>query len=121
MTQAATEVGAGGLRQSVLGSGRAVAPAAAAILVAAITPGLGTWAIKVKTMLGVGAIAADESNLTLDVTGVAVMTIPSRLGTDEITITRRLAAVDTVRIAVVANATAAIVYSAAIVCDRISG
>lgn len=121
MIQTAYNVGSGGLAPSVNRIGRAVAPLAAANIIAPFSPGAGVWAIRASGVIGGAAIlGADIGNMELQVDGIsqAIIPVPSDRAVVDIAL---LSAVSTVSVRVVGNATAAMVYVANLALVRVSG
>lgn len=108
----------GGLAESVTLNGRAVAPAAAAVIVAASAAQTGTFLAEITITVGTGGIAADEGNIEVQRGVVTFITPATRIGTQTIKTLVRLDA-QAVRAIVTANATAAVVYVINIVLTRI--
>lgn len=114
---------------STITSGVAAAPAAAVVLAAAVTPGVaGTYLVEARGSTGGAVAAIDAGNMAVQRTGVTLGLICNGVGiaaqpapqNGEFSALVTLTAVDTLRIVVVANATAATQYAASLTATKVN-
>jgi len=105
---------------STVKAGKAAAPAAAAVLIAAFDPGAGLYDFELTTEVGPSATVAKEdlANIRLNVEGVA---IAYGINGQKIRGRLQLGATDSILVDVVGNATAATVYTANLTLTKVRG
>lgn len=112
----------GGGADSTQSSGTSVAPGAGGVIVAAITPGPGTWLVQAATAIGAGVpVAADVGNMQLMKNAGVLSKLTAAINASSLNppIRVTLIAGDTLSIQAIGAATAGVAYNATLVATKV--